>query len=111
MADGGFRVSEENGPSPLHVAADGRILRRVVPQGTEDDFKGAHYPVDGGLPAVLAKRFLNRGLESLAITPDNRRPSMCTKARSHHSSDTHPQCRSAPANADLPQRERRHRLD
>jgi hypothetical protein len=73
MADGSFWVSEENGPSLLHVAADGKILRRVVPQGTEGDFKGAHYPVDGGLPAVLAKRFLNRGLESLAITPDNKR--------------------------------------
>lgn len=73
MADGSFWVSEENGPSLLHVAADGKILRRIVPQGTEDDFKGAHYPVDGGLPAVLAKRFLNRGLESLAITPDGKR--------------------------------------
>jgi len=73
MADGTFWVSEENGPSLLHVAADGKILRRIVPQGTEGDFKGAHYPVDGGLPAVLAKRFLNRGLESLAITPDNKR--------------------------------------
>ncbi|MGF6226749.1 hypothetical protein QFZ27_000704 [Inquilinus ginsengisoli] len=73
MADGSFWVSEENGPSLLHVAADGKILRRVVPQGTEDDFKGAHYPVDGGLPAVLGRRFLNRGLESLAITPDNKR--------------------------------------
>ena len=73
MADGTFWVSEENGPSLLHVAADGKILRRIVPQGTEDDFKDAHYPVDGGLPAVLAKRFLNRGLESLAITPDGKR--------------------------------------
>lgn len=73
MADGTFWVSEENGPSLLHVAADGKILRRIVPQGTEGDFKAAHYPVDGGLPAVLAKRFLNRGLESLAITPDNKR--------------------------------------
>lgn len=73
LADGSFWVSEENGPSLLHVAADGKILRRVVPQGTEDDFKAAHYPVDGGLPAVLAKRFLNRGLESLAITPDGKR--------------------------------------
>jgi len=73
MADGTFWVSEENGPSLLHVAAGGKILRRIVPQGTEDDFKDAHYPVDGGLPAVLAKRFLNRGLESLAITPDGKR--------------------------------------
>ncbi|HMG49060.1 MAG TPA: esterase-like activity of phytase family protein [Inquilinus sp.] len=73
LADGTFWVSEENGPSLLHVAADGRILRRIVPQGTEGDFTGAHYPVDGGLPAVLARRFLNRGLESLAITPDNKR--------------------------------------
>lgn len=72
MADGTFWVSEENGPSLLHVAADGKILRRIVPQGTEGDFKGAHYPVDGGLPAILAKRFLNRGLESLALTPDGR---------------------------------------
>lgn len=71
LADGSFWVSEENGPSLLHVAADGKILRRIVPQGTEGDFKAAHYPVDGGLPALLYRRASNRGLESLAITPDN----------------------------------------
>jgi hypothetical protein len=73
LADGTFWVSEENGPSLLHVAADGKILRRIVPQGTEGDFKAAHYPVDGGLPALLWRRASNRGLESLAITPDNKR--------------------------------------
>jgi hypothetical protein len=72
LADGTFWIGEENAPSLLHVAADGRVLRRLVPAGTEGDFTGAGYPVAGALPAILARRATNRGIESLALTPDER---------------------------------------
>jgi hypothetical protein len=70
LADGSFWVGEENGPSLLQVGADGRIRRRVVPAGTGADFAGAGYEVVEGLPAILARRQSNRGIESMAGTPD-----------------------------------------
>ncbi len=72
LADGSFWIGEENAPSIVHVAPDGRILLRVVPAGTEKDFAGANYPVVGGLPAILTKRQANRGIEGLAMSPDER---------------------------------------
>lgn len=70
LKDGSFWLSEEYGPSLVHVAADGKILKRLVPAGMEADLKGANYDVIGSLPAILAKRKLNRGAESLAISED-----------------------------------------
>ncbi|UFN48888.1 esterase-like activity of phytase family protein [Roseomonas sp. OT10] len=68
--DGTLWVGEENAPSVVHIAADGRILRRYVPAGTEGELAGAHYEVAGTLPAILAKRQSNRGIESLTAPPD-----------------------------------------
>ncbi|GAA5214450.1 choice-of-anchor I family protein [Corallincola platygyrae] len=70
LADGSFWLTEEYGPSLLHVAADGTVLERVVPMGVAAQLAGATYPVTDGLPAILAKRKLNRGIESLAISPN-----------------------------------------
>ena len=71
LPDGSAWIGEENGPSLVHVGADGRVLRRVVPSGgTAGELAGADYPVVEGLPAILAKRQSNRGIESLAGTPD-----------------------------------------
>ncbi|MFN8723341.1 MAG: esterase-like activity of phytase family protein [Rhodospirillales bacterium] len=72
LSDGTFWIGEENGPSIVHVAADGRIQRRLVPAGTEKDYAGADYEIVGALPALLAKRFTNRGIESMALSGDER---------------------------------------
>lgn len=76
---GRFLIGEENGPSIVEVKGDGRIIKRLVPAGTESDCTAppapltpAGYAVEGSLPAILAKRRLNRGIESLAISPDFR---------------------------------------
>ena len=61
MPDGTFWVSEEYGPSLLHVAADGVILERVSPA-----------PGGRSLPRVFARRWPNRGLEAVAAMPDGR---------------------------------------
>jgi hypothetical protein len=45
---------------------------RHVPQGTEGEYKGARYDVKGTLPAILTRRATNRGIESAAISPDER---------------------------------------
>lgn len=72
LADGTFWIGEENGPSIAHFTADGRMLARHVPQGTEGEFAGARYDVKGTLPAILTKRAINRGIESMAVSPDER---------------------------------------
>lgn len=72
LTDGTFWTSDESGPSLMHFSTDGRLLIRHVPRGTEGDYSGARYEVKGTLPAILAKRQGNRGIESLAISPDER---------------------------------------
>ena len=70
LPDGTFWIGEENAPSILHVAADGKVLKRFVPHGSEGDFAQSGYPVAGTLPAILTKRQLNRGIEFLALDSD-----------------------------------------
>ena len=72
LTDGTFWVADENGPSIVHVHSDGRVIARHVPHGTEQEYDGARYDVIGSLPAILAKRQSNRGIESLAVSPDER---------------------------------------
>jgi hypothetical protein len=72
LTDGTFWVADENAPSIVHFSSDGRIITRHVPQGTEADYANARYDVVGSLPAILAKRQLNRGIESLAVSRDER---------------------------------------
>jgi hypothetical protein len=72
LGDGTFWIGDENGPSMAHFSADGRMIARHVPRGTEADYAGARYEVVGSLPAILARRQANRGIESMAVSPDER---------------------------------------
>ncbi|MCB9203168.1 MAG: esterase-like activity of phytase family protein [Flavobacteriales bacterium] len=64
--DGTFWVSDEYGPHIVHFDANGVQLERVSPVGINDNTG------DRKLPAVFARRRANRGMEGLAITPDNK---------------------------------------
>ncbi|MFT3864918.1 MAG: esterase-like activity of phytase family protein [Solirubrobacterales bacterium] len=57
MPDGTFWVSDEYGPFITHFTAKGKEIQRLS-------------PFDGTLPAELAKRVPNRGMEGLTLTPD-----------------------------------------
>jgi Esterase-like activity of phytase/Bacterial Ig domain len=59
MPDGTFYVSDEYGPFITHFTPEGREISRLS-------------PFNGALPAELAKRVPNRGMEGLTITPDGR---------------------------------------
>jgi hypothetical protein len=72
ISDGTFWIGDENGPSLIHVSSDGRMIARHVPKGTEGDYAGARYEVVGSLPAILARRQANRGIESVAVSPNER---------------------------------------
>ncbi|GAA2248362.1 esterase-like activity of phytase family protein [Streptomyces amakusaensis] len=65
--DGSFWLSDEYGPSLIHVSPRGRVLARYVPQGLK--LTGADYPVIEALPSILLNRKLNRGFEGLAVLP------------------------------------------
>ena len=72
LSDGTFFVGDEYAPSIFKVDASGTILCRWVPDGQQRALAGADYPVCGVLPAIAAKRRLNRGFEALAVSPDSR---------------------------------------
>jgi hypothetical protein len=72
LADGRFWIGEEMGPSIALVSADGRILRRHVPADAADDYRQAEAEIVPNLPAILSRRQGNRGIESIALSPDER---------------------------------------
>ena len=72
LSDGTFWLSEEYAPSLIHVAADGKIIKRLVPKGLEEELKNANYSVRGDLPEILKLRHANRGIESLAVSRDEK---------------------------------------
>ncbi|MER6383879.1 esterase-like activity of phytase family protein [Streptomyces sp. NPDC001250] len=57
LRDGTFWVSDEYGPYLTHFDRHGRAIERLS-------------PFDGSLPAELARRVPNKGMEGLTVTPD-----------------------------------------
>ena len=72
LGDGGFWVGDEYGPSLLRLDAQGRVKVRWVPIGCEEQYRGAAYPVACVLPAIAARRQINRGFEALSVSRDQR---------------------------------------
>ncbi|MGL1921121.1 MAG: esterase-like activity of phytase family protein [Hyphomicrobiales bacterium] len=70
LTNGNFWVSEEYGGSIALLAPNGKVLERHVPKGMAIDLTDADYKVVESLPAIIAKRKLNRGIESLTISAD-----------------------------------------
>ena len=66
-ADGGFWIGDEFGPTLVRIDAEGRLLRRLVPEGTALHAQPTPEPC---LPALAARRQINRGFEALAISRD-----------------------------------------
>jgi len=69
MADGSFWISDEYAPSIAHISAEGIMLERLIPKGVTG-LENANYNVKSVLPAIIAKRHENRGIESIAISPN-----------------------------------------
>lgn len=69
--DGSYWLCDEYRPSILHVAPDGTILNRFIPEGVTLEAPGQGVrPI---LPQVVVRRKANRGFEGVAITPDGAR--------------------------------------
>jgi Esterase-like activity of phytase len=70
LADGGFWVGDEYGPSLVRLDRHGRVLKRLIPKNSRMD--AAAYPVEARLPAIAGRRELNRGFEALALSDDEK---------------------------------------
>ena len=70
LPGGGFILVEEYGPSVVIVSSTGHVLKRYTPGGKT--WPNANYSVSDILPPVLKQRRANRGLESIAVSPDGR---------------------------------------
>ena len=64
LKDGTFWISDEYGPHIVHYSSNGVELERINPFGSGTGHRK--------LPAVFAKRRANRGMEGLAVTPDEK---------------------------------------
>ena len=69
-SDGTFWVCDEYSPSVAHITTDGTVVRRLVPEGIT---LAADTDVRPVLPAIYAKRRLNRGFEGVTISQDGTR--------------------------------------
>jgi len=72
LRDGTFWIGERYAPSLLHIAGDGTVLERIVPDGTVEDYARANYLVRGGLPEAFSKLDASADGLSLALSPDER---------------------------------------
>lgn len=67
LKDGTFWVSDEYGPHIVHFDATGKEIERINPFAADPRNKAGRV-----LPAELATRWPNRGMEGLTITPDGK---------------------------------------
>jgi hypothetical protein len=68
LPDGTFWVSDEYGPYVTHFDTNGYELGRLTPYKDSPD--NSHHKIIGYLPAELAYRVKNKGMEGLTVTPD-----------------------------------------
>ncbi len=67
LADGGFWAADEYGPSLMRIDPSGTVTTRWVPEGV---LGACDPPLEPVLPAIAARRRLNRGFEALSASPD-----------------------------------------
>ncbi|OCT15383.1 copper amine oxidase [Paenibacillus pectinilyticus] len=70
--DDTFWISDEYGPSIVHVKRDGTIIERIVPKGWSALAATPLVPTREMLPEVYNKLRQNRGAEAVGITPDGK---------------------------------------
>lgn len=70
--DGSIYIADEYGPSIFVTDMNGTIKERWVPKGVKASLEGAGYEIIENFPEELRQRQLNRGLESVAISKDDK---------------------------------------
>ena len=72
-ADGTIWIGDEYGPSLLRIDESGQVRIRWVPESAQSSVEGAPYPTAAVLPALAARRYVNRGFEAIALSQDGGR--------------------------------------
>lgn len=72
LRDGSMWISEEYAPSLLRLDARGVIIERWAPRGVAPRLVDSKIPTVERLPAIVARRHPNRGIEGMAIDPKAR---------------------------------------
>ncbi len=67
LPDGGFWVGDEFGPSLVRLDEQARVIARYVPEGLALEHPAIAV---GRLPAIAARRQINRGFEAIALSGD-----------------------------------------
>ena len=88
LSDGSFWLAEEKTPSLLHVTTEGQILERLGPNTELEALSAASYTVEAVLPALLSALYDQKGIEALALSPDEQYLYFTTQAPLAHPSDT-----------------------
>lgn len=70
LPQGLFLMVEEYSPSVVVADLSGVVLKRYIP--SSKTLPGAAYPVSATLPPILDQVRANRGMESIAVSPDGR---------------------------------------
>lgn len=70
--DGMIYIADEYGPSIFVTDMQGTIKERWIPKGVAQTLKGTEYTLVENFPAKLRQRQLNRGLESVALSKDEK---------------------------------------
>jgi hypothetical protein len=69
LRSGGFWIGDEFAPALVQVDDEGQIVRRLIPRRVEH---ANIAEVEPALPAIAARRQINRGFEALALSGDER---------------------------------------
>lgn len=72
-SDGIIYIADEYGPSIFIADKNGVITERLVPKGVAKTLNGATYKITECFPSKLRERQLNRGLEAIAISNDEKK--------------------------------------
>jgi hypothetical protein len=92
--DGNIWIGDEYGPSLLQVDESGAVRMRWVPAGAEATVAGAPYPSAAVLPAIAARRHVNRGFEAIALSQDGKRFHLAFQSPlAHPDEETHASAR------------------
>jgi hypothetical protein len=88
--DGNIWIGDEYGPSLLQVDESGAVRMRWVPAGAEATVAGAPHPSAAVLPAIAARRHVNRGFEAIALSHDGKRLHLAFQSPlAHPDEETH----------------------
>jgi len=67
LSDGTFWITDGSLASLLHLDGNAKTLKRLIPEGSSDEYNATRCPTVAQLPALLSKVQMTHGIQSIAI--------------------------------------------